>query len=207
MNHESKFFIPDSCSDDDGNIIIVSEEAKDLLRKLVCSNENRLGKNGIDDFKSHPFFGGIDWETIGQSVPPYIPEVTSPYDTSNFDTEDDVKLKEAMPTNSGKNAGFRGYHLPFVGFTYTENCLLNDRHSLMDFLGLANQEGANEELESYRQMVSKLKKELESSNGNEKSEDADLKSEIEENRVLIEELNVKLNEMSSAYEVSLNKLF
>jgi serine/threonine-protein kinase MRCK len=93
MNHETKFVIPENSADADGNMIIVSEEAKDLLKKLVCNNDQRLGKNGIADFKLHPFFSGINWDEIGQSVPPYTPEVTSPYDTSNFDTEDDVKLK------------------------------------------------------------------------------------------------------------------
>lgn len=41
-----------------------TEEFKDLLSKLICKQETRLGRNGIDEIKKHPWFKSIDWENI-----------------------------------------------------------------------------------------------------------------------------------------------
>lgn len=112
MNHKNCFDFPDDlgCS--------VSEDAKDLMRRLICSADCRLGQNGLEDFKQHPWFKGVDWEHIRQSQAPYIPEVSSPTDTSNFDVDEaDLKQPESGPPST--NAVFSGLHLPFVGFTYT----------------------------------------------------------------------------------------
>lgn len=118
MNHKNCFDFP--------NDVEVSEEAKDLMRRLICSAEIRLGQNGIGDFKNHPWFAGIAWdERLIEQTAPYIPEVSSPTDTSNFDVDDnDIRQSDAQPP--AHNPAFSGLHLPFVGFSFTLNSRLSD---------------------------------------------------------------------------------
>lgn len=122
MNHKNCFGFP---PDDETGDIEVSDKAKDLMRGLICAPEFRLGQNGIADFQRHPWFEGLDWEAIRQGQAPYIPEVSSPTDTSNFDVDDnDVRPSDAVPPST--NPAFSGHHLPFVGFTFTRNSCLSD---------------------------------------------------------------------------------
>uniref|UniRef100_A0A672PPC8 non-specific serine/threonine protein kinase n=1 Tax=Sinocyclocheilus grahami TaxID=75366 RepID=A0A672PPC8_SINGR len=122
MNHEERFQFPSHITD-------MSEEAKDLIQRLICSRERRLGQHGIEEFKKHPFFSGIDWENIRNTEAPYIPDVSSPSDTSNFDVDDDV-LKNPDIAPPVSHTGFTGQHLPFVGFTYTTESCFSDRGSV-----------------------------------------------------------------------------
>ncbi|KAI5090519.1 serine/threonine-protein kinase MRCK beta isoform X2 [Silurus meridionalis] len=140
MNHEERFQFPSHITD-------VSEDAKDLMQRLICSREHRLGQNGIEEFKKHPFFSGIDWENIRSTEAPYIPDVSSPSDTSNFDVDDDVlKNPDIAPPIS--HTGFTGQHLPFVGFTYTTESCFSDRGRLR--LAALADGGSGEDLQSNK---------------------------------------------------------
>jgi hypothetical protein len=44
--------------------IPVTEGAKDLINRLICDKEDRLGKESINEIKDHPFFSNVDWDTI-----------------------------------------------------------------------------------------------------------------------------------------------
>ena len=49
----------------------------------------RLGRNGAGDFQKHPFFFGLDWDSLRDSVPPFTPDFEGATDTCNFDVVED----------------------------------------------------------------------------------------------------------------------
>ncbi|XP_036607906.1 serine/threonine-protein kinase MRCK beta [Trichosurus vulpecula] len=147
MNHEERFQFPSHVTD-------VSEEAKDLIQRLICSRERRLGQNGIEDFKRHAFFEGINWEDIRNLEAPYIPDVSSPSDTSNFDVDDDV-LRNPEIVPPGSHTGFSGLHLPFIGFTFTTESCFSDRGSLKSVMqsnAITKDEDVQRDLENSLQI-------------------------------------------------------
>ncbi|TYZ63247.1 hypothetical protein PybrP1_009438 [[Pythium] brassicae (nom. inval.)] len=60
----------------------LSPDAIDLISKLLEPDPAlRLGWEGL---RSHRFFDGIDWDTLLDSVPPFVPTLEDPNDTSYF---------------------------------------------------------------------------------------------------------------------------
>ncbi len=53
----------------------ISKDAVDLIKRLINDPDKRLGINGVDEIKIHPFFKKIDWNNINLVKPPFIPEV------------------------------------------------------------------------------------------------------------------------------------
>ena len=74
----------------------IGHSTADLIRKLCCGAESRLGsQNGAQDIKAHPFFNGTVFNPgmRKQPVPPgAMPKIAHPEDTSNFEEIDSDRL-------------------------------------------------------------------------------------------------------------------
>uniref|UniRef100_A0A8C5GU29 non-specific serine/threonine protein kinase n=1 Tax=Gouania willdenowi TaxID=441366 RepID=A0A8C5GU29_GOUWI len=99
MDHKNSLNFPDD--------VEISKDAKNIICAFLTDREVRLGRNGVEEIKRHPFFKNDQWtfDTIRDTVAPVVPELSSDIDTSNFDEIEDDKA-------------FVGNQLPFVGFTY-----------------------------------------------------------------------------------------
>lgn len=63
-----------------------SEEARDFMERLMTVEPTRrLGANGADEVKAHPFFNGIEWDKVTSTEAAFIPQVTDPESTDYFD--------------------------------------------------------------------------------------------------------------------------
>jgi len=117
MDHKNTFGWPDDCTLDD--------VTKDLITRLICDREVRLGKNGADEIKKHKFFEGIDFDNIFNMKPPFMPKLNNAEDTTYFITEedDDHTQRVANQRNAiaNKKNDVMGFNLPFVGYSFNHN--------------------------------------------------------------------------------------
>ena len=103
----------------------ISKEAEDLIRKLINNSNVRLGKNGVDEIKKHPFFNDIDWDNIKNLKPPFIPQLNSDYDTKYFEI-----FPEKEPFYPPLNKNKKRKDIEYIGYTYKEN--ENEENELKD---------------------------------------------------------------------------
>ncbi|KAF2278183.1 uncharacterized protein EI97DRAFT_247774 [Westerdykella ornata] len=74
--------------------IEVSEEAIDLINRLLCSDPaKRLGANaeekfasGGEEIRNHPWFADINWATLREDEASFVPAPENPEDTEYFDS-------------------------------------------------------------------------------------------------------------------------
>ncbi|KAF9102823.1 AGC protein kinase Gad8 [Mortierella sp. AM989] len=97
----------------------VAPDARSLLSALLTRDPvQRLGNNGSNAIKQHPFFKPISFSLLmaKQIQPPFKPSVSSAIDTSNFDEE----FTSEEPLDSVVESSFLSetVQLQFKGFTY-----------------------------------------------------------------------------------------
>ena len=95
--------------------IVLSREAEDLIAKMINNSNERLGKNGVEEIKAHPFFKNVNWNNIRNTKAPFIPELKNDYDTKYFES---FEYEEEFypPVKKFK----RRKDIEFLGYTYKE---------------------------------------------------------------------------------------
>ncbi|EOY25616.1 PREDICTED: serine/threonine-protein kinase tricorner [Theobroma cacao] len=107
----------------------LSAEAKDLIRKLLCNVERRLGTKGAHEIKAHPWFQDIEWDRLYQMEAAFIPEVNSELDTQNFEKFEEMGAQVQTSTKSGPwRKMLPSKDANFVGYTYKNVEIVNEHH-------------------------------------------------------------------------------
>ena len=96
----------------------ISKEAIDILKKLINDPDKRLGLNGAQEIKKHPYFKNINWQKIKETlVPPFIPVLNGPYDSRYFDEYEETEPFYPLNNNT-KYKKYQKKDMCFVDFTY-----------------------------------------------------------------------------------------
>ena len=96
----------------------ISKDAVDILKRLINAPEKRLGRNGADEIKQHPYFKNVDWKHIKETmIPPFIPQLKGPFDTKYFDEYEETEPFYPL-NNNEKGNKYQKKDMCFVDFTY-----------------------------------------------------------------------------------------
>nr|GMC63473.1 protein phosphatase 2C and cyclic nucleotide-binding/kinase domain-containing protein [Ipomoea batatas] len=81
-----------------------SHEVVDLISKLLEVDENsRLGTQGVDSIKTHPWFDGFDWKGGTDSTAPAPPEIVSRINQYLVNRTDDSMASLQSPSHDSKD--------------------------------------------------------------------------------------------------------
>ena len=89
-----------------------------MLKRFMCDADDRLGANGVDEIKAHPFFRDVIWENLRNHESRYKPEnVASEEDCTRFDRFEEEEPWFQAEDNSKRTRKQRK-DINFVGYTY-----------------------------------------------------------------------------------------
>ncbi|ERN18795.1 hypothetical protein AMTRI_Chr07g24250 [Amborella trichopoda] len=105
----------------------LSVEARDLISRLLCNVELRLGTKGAHEIKEHPWFEGLQWDRLYQMEAAFIPEVNDDLDTQNFEKFEESGKETQTSSKSGPwRKMLSSKDINFVGYTYKNFEIVND---------------------------------------------------------------------------------
>uniref|UniRef100_A0A8C9YKD1 Rho-associated protein kinase 2 n=1 Tax=Sander lucioperca TaxID=283035 RepID=A0A8C9YKD1_SANLU len=180
MDHKNSLNFPDD--------VEISKDAKNIICAFLTDREVRLGRNGVEEIKRHPFFKNDQWtfDTIRDTAAPVVPELSSDIDTSNFDEiEDDKGDVETFPTPKA----FVGNQLPFdmcdwlIVFSPQSAALQKKMHQVE--VQLNNEKQAKSDLENKHSRLDKISKELEEEVNSRKNLESSLR-QLEREKALLQ---------------------
>ena len=150
----------------------ISKDAVDILKQLINDPEKRLGRNGADEIKKHPFFKNINWQHIKETlVPPFIPELKGPYDSTYFDEYEETEPFYPLNSN-GKYKKYQKKDMCFVDFTYNRENDNNYRNNMVTAL---------EVFDSLQENIKKIKEGQFEANSNINAKNSGIKNSIRSN--------------------------
>jgi serine/threonine kinase 38 len=101
----------------------LSPDAHDILKKLLCDAENRLGAGGVHEIKAHPFFKGLDWKNIRNQKASFLPSIKDEEDCSRFDDFEEEEPFYPQEDSSAAHGSAnkkkkKRQEINFPGYTY-----------------------------------------------------------------------------------------
>eukprot|EP01083_Nonionella_stella_P063866 165978_1 len=103
----------------------LSKECAELIHNLVCSYRRRYS---FEQIKAHPFFKPVPWKNMNKMKPPFIPNLRSEVDTSNFEniqSEQDMASSKKPPPKikAKKDNNFAYYTFKPQDFSDVQNIM------------------------------------------------------------------------------------
>uniref|UniRef100_A0A452T6S2 Rho-associated protein kinase 2 n=2 Tax=Ursus TaxID=9639 RepID=A0A452T6S2_URSMA len=203
MDHKNSLCFPEDAE--------ISKHAKNLICAFLTDREVRLGRNGVEEIKQHPFFKNDqwNWDNIRETAAPVVPELSSDVDSSNFDDiEDDKGDVETFPIPKA----FVGNQLPFIGFTYYRENLYYfkskeelEQKSLFQITLRKNVESALRQLEREKALLQHKNAEYQRKADHEADKKRNLENDVNSLKDQLEDLK-KRNQNSQISTEKVNQL-
>ncbi|XP_020097447.1 serine/threonine-protein kinase 38 [Ananas comosus] len=110
----------------------LSPEAKDLICRLLCDVEHRIGSGGADQIKAHPWFKDVQWDKLYEMDAAFKPQVNDELDTQNFQKFDELDPPVRTGSGPSRKMLLNAKDLSFVGYTYKNFDAIKGRHQSFD---------------------------------------------------------------------------